>query len=175
MAKCCICDRLIEREDAPVFAMTAAGNPRLLCDECAELLDVATLGVDFDQIEQAMDKIGKLMADTDPDRVTFDAANALMARASARAKAIKDGRYDFSLDEVEDESEDELDEIPEELLESEEDKEKDRIDEEKAKKFDKVYTVLLTIACCVLGLLLAYKALEYFGVDFSRFFDFGGN
>ena len=92
MAKCCICDRLIEREDAPVFAMTAAGNPRLLCDECAELLDVATLGVDFEQIEQAMDKIGRLMADTDPDRVTFDAANALM---SAPTASNSPGRHCF--------------------------------------------------------------------------------
>lgn len=161
MAKCCICNSLIERDDAPVFAMGVGGQPRLLCDECAHLLDVATLGREFDKIEAAMDKIGKLMADNDPDRVTFNAANELMAHASARAKAIKEGNYDFSLDEGEENTEGEFEDIPEELLETEEDKEQEKIEEEKAKKFDKVYTVILIIACVVLALILAYRGLVY--------------
>lgn len=172
MAKCCICDRFIEREDAPVFAMGAAGQPRLLCDSCEELVETVACGTEFEKIEEAMDKIGKLMADGNPDRVTFTVANELMETASKRAKAIKDGSYDFSLDEAESDAEDELEEIPEELLESEEDKEKDRIEAENSKKLDKIYNVLLIIACVVAGGLIIYKALEYFGIDLSKFFDF---
>lgn len=173
MAKCCICNGNIEREDAPALALGAMGQPRLLCDECDKLIETVTSGSDLKEIESAMDRVGKLMADNDPDRVTFDTVNDIMREASERAKAIKDGTYDFSHDTEEYETEEELDEIPEELLESEEDKEKDRIDEEKAKKFDKVYSVLLIILCCIAGLFLAYKALEFFGIDLSKFLDFG--
>ena len=171
MAKCCICEKHIEREDAPVLSMGAVGNARLLCDDCAALLDTATLGRDFDMIKLAMDKIGKTMADHDPDGVTLETVSEIMLAAGERAKAIKDGSYDFSLD-GEDEDGDVLDEIPEELRESEEDIERDKRDEEKNKKFDKVYNIVLigAIAACVL--FIAWKVLEACGVDISNWFDF---
>ena len=136
MAKCCICDELIEREDAPVLAMGGAGYPRLLCDRCASLLDTATLGRDFDEIKDAIGEIGTIMADHDPDGVTYRIVSSLMIDASERAKAIKEGSYDFALDE--DQTCEGYDELPEELRETEEDAELDRRDAESAKKFDKV-------------------------------------
>jgi hypothetical protein len=70
---------------------------------------------------------------------------ALLLKAAKRAAAIKDGEYDFALDEVAEqetaegeEATEGFDEIPEELLESEEDAELDRRDAEIGKKFDKV-------------------------------------
>ena len=167
MAKCCMCDVNLEREDAPLLSMGAAGNPRLLCDRCAGLLDTATLGNDFDEIKSAVEEIGTIMADH--DGVTFDIVSQLMLEASERAKAIKDGSYDFSLDQ-EDNSEG-YDEIPEDMRESEEDIELDRQEEEKMKKFDKFYNYVLIGAGIAAGIFVILKVLESFGVDFSRFFD----
>ena len=161
MAKCCICDRYLEREDGPVLSMGAGGNPRLLCEECEHLLDTATEGSSFEEIENAMDRLGKLMADGNPDRVTFSIVNELMHEASERAKAIQDGSYDFSLDEQESDD-DGFDEIPEELLESEEDKKKDEIEEKKMKKFDKVYNILISILLTITVLTITWKLFDTF-------------
>lgn len=169
MAKCCMCDVNVDRESAPVLSMGAVGNPRFLCDRCAGLLDTATLGEDFDTIKDAIEEIGTVMADNDPDEVTFSIVSELMLGASERAKAIRDGSYDFSLDT--ETKEGELEDIPEELLESEEDIEKDKADEEKLKKFDKFYNYVLIGAGIAAAIFVIWKVLEGFGVDFSRFFD----
>jgi hypothetical protein len=92
----------------------------------------------------------------------------MMADAANRAKAIKEGSYDFSLDEAA--AEEGFDEIPEELRESEEDIELDRIEEENNKKFDKFYNGVIIAASIALGLFLVWKLLEGLGVDFSQFF-----
>ena len=169
MAKCCICDEHIEREDAPVLAMGGAGYPRLLCDRCSSLLDKATLGRDFDEIKDAVGEIGTIMADHDPDNVTYRIVSSLMVEASERAKAIKDGSYDFALDEQPDE--DEMDEIPEDMLESEEDVEKDKQDEEKLKKFDKVYNIILIVLGVATLLVIGWNVLQALGVDLTKFFN----
>ena len=158
---CCMCCKNIEREDAPVLAMGAVGNPRLLCDECAALLDTATLGRDFTEIEAAMDKISGIMAKNDPDGVTYSIVSDLMINASDRAKEIKDGTYDFSLDE-EEKDDGGLEDIPEDMLESDEDKEKDRVDEEKLKKFDKFYNIVIIVAGIAMAGMLIWKVLENF-------------
>ncbi len=155
-----MCDVNIEREDAPVLSMGAAGNPRLLCDRCAGLLDTATLGRDFDEIKDAVEEIGNIMADNDPDGVTFSIVSSLMVDASDRAKAIRDGSYDFALDSQE--NEDELDEIPEDMLESEEDIEKDKEEEEKLKKFDKFYNYALIGAGIAAALFIIWKIVDTF-------------
>lgn len=160
MSQCCICERNIDREDAPVLSMGAAGVPRLLCEECEALLDTVTESHDFAAVEAAMDKIGKLMADTDPDYVTFNTVNEIMADASERIKAIKDGSYVEASDE--DNEDVGLEDIPEELLESEEDKLKDEKEQEQAKKFDKVYTVLVSVLLTLTVLLLTWKLLDTF-------------
>ena len=139
MSKCCMCNRQIEREDPAVLAMGGAGIPRYLCDDCEKLLDTATLSKDYDEAGAAIGKISKLMADEDPDPVTFAIISELLLKSSDRAVAIKEGKYDFALDEQTVSTEGDIEEIPEDLQETEEDKEKDRIDEEKQKMFDKVY------------------------------------
>ena len=161
MKQCCMCDKNIEREDAPVLSMGAAGNPRWLCEECEALLDTATLSRDYVEISGAIEKVSEIMSGGNPDGVTFTVVGQLMYSASQRAKAIKEGSYDFSLD---DEPKDEggIDEIPEELLESEEDKEKDKIEEEKMKKFDKFYNYFLIAACIAFGAFLIWKIVDTF-------------
>ena len=160
MKKCCICERPIEREDAPILTLGGAGYARLLCDECDSELQCVTEGRDVDQIKLAINSIGNKMANTDPDHLTYQFVTAILMKATQRGIAIKEGTYDFSLDEVEEEEG--FDEIQEELLESEEDVELDKRDEEKMKKFDKVYNILLIIAgVCFVG-LVAYRLIKEF-------------
>ena len=160
MEKCCICNKEIEREDPAVLAMGGAGIPRYLCDDCEALLDSATLSRDYDEAGAAIGKLSKMMADNDPDPVTYTMISGFLMNASDRAVAIKEGKYDFALDEkTVDEG---FEEIPDDLLESEEDKEKDRIDEEKMKKFDKIYNIILIGFCVIFVGFLIWKVIENF-------------
>ena len=160
MAKCCICEANIEREDAPVLSMGGAGYARVLCDRCAELLDTATLGQDYDEIKSSIAEVGEIMANHDPDRVTLTVVSGLVYNASQRAKEIKEGTYDFSLDA--EESDEGFDEIPEELRESEEDIQKDKEEEEKLKKFDKIYNYILIGAGIAAAVIVVWKIIDTF-------------
>lgn len=163
MSKCCICQINIEKEeDAALLGMGVAGIPRYLCDDCDKLIETAILGKDYDEIGSAIGRISRLMADGNPDGVTYDIVSALMLRASDRAVAIREGKYDFALDEQPTDLDGGFDEIPEELQESEEDKEKDRIDEEKAKKFDKFYNFVLIGTCIGFVGFVIWKIIDAF-------------
>ena len=161
MSQCCICNRKIERDDPAVLAMGGAGIPRYLCDDCEKLLDDATLSTDYDTAGAAIGKLSKLMADGDPDPVTYNIVKSILLTSSDRAVAIKEGSYDFSLDEQHAEEEG-FDDIPEDLQETEEDKEKDRIDEEKQKQFDKFFNYAVIGACIAFVGLLIWKIIETF-------------
>ena len=135
--KCVICLGNADGEDTPILTMGAYGNPKYLCNGCSELLETATRGREYEKIVEAMDRISaELSAKNVDDKVTVTTVTELLADSAKRAKLIKDGNYDFSLDDSEDP--DALEDVPEELLESEEDKELDRKEEESLKKFDKV-------------------------------------
>lgn len=135
---CSICHTVTENPDAPILTIGGFGTPRYLCDTCAQDIDTATLGRDYDAIVAAMDRIGTEMSKKGvDDPVTLECIEDMLTDAAKRATAIKDGNYDFSLDEVV-VTEDELDEIPEELLESEEDRALDEKEAAEAKKIDKV-------------------------------------
>lgn len=159
MANCCICQKHIEREDAPVLTMGSSGNPRLLCDECDALLESATTGKEISEIENAMSEISNRMTHGNPDGATCVMLEAIMTQASERGAAIRGGRYDFSLDEADGEG---FDEIPEELQESDEDIEKDREDEEKMKKFDKVYNVIIITSIVALACYVIWRLVDTF-------------
>lgn len=160
MKKCCLCSCNVEREDAPVLGIGGAGNPRVLCDDCEKHLDNATRGKDFDSIKESINILSDRLAKNDPDRYTFDLASEILLGASKRAKAIREGKFDFEA-EMEEDSEG-FEDIPEELLESEEDKELDRIEEEKAKKFDKVYNIILSVLLAVAAGFLVYNVIVNF-------------
>ena len=158
MSNCCICERNVEREDAPILAMGGAGYARVLCEECDRELQVATRGHDVDEIKAAINSLSTKMANGEPDAVTYRMMNEILVTATQRAMEIKDGTYDFARDDEEDNEG--FDEIPEELLESEEDVELDKKDEEKAKKFDKVYSIILTISLIALGGMIVWRIIQ---------------
>ena len=161
MSKCSICDKKIDSAEPGILAMGAYGTPKYLCEECSRDIEEITVGREFDSIAAAMDRVGKKMANANPDKATFNTVNSIMESSAARAKLIKEGDYDFSLDEREEESEG-FDEIPEELMETEEDRALDREDEEKMKKFDKFYNwVLIGALIGVVGFVI-WRILDLF-------------
>ena len=162
MSKCAICNAIIEAEEPKILSMGAYGTPRYMCDECAVDIDEVTLGRDYDRIAEAMERVGKKLAETNPDKGTFNTVNVIMQSSAERAKLIKDGSYDFSLDECEESTEDGFEEIPEELLETEEDRELDREEEKKIEKFNKVFNVVLTGAIIALAGLIIWRVLDMF-------------
>ena len=141
---CALCGRIPEVEEPAVLTLGRYGKPRHLCEDCEAELDVATLGRDYDEIVDAIDRLGKkatTFGKDDPS--TLSTMKGILMNAAKRAAAIKDGEYDFDLDEnpappAGEEETEGFDEIPEELRETEEDAELDRREAEFAKKFDKV-------------------------------------
>ena len=132
---CSTCLTRITAEDAPVLIMGAYGTPKLLCDECAALIDTITLGTEYDEITDAMQTLTEKMSSANiDDRFTVDTVTKILSDSAVRAQKIKEGTYDFALDEQEDEG---FDEIPEELMETEEDRLLDEKDAEDNAKFDK--------------------------------------
>ncbi len=138
---CAVCLKPIDMDTAPVLTMGAYGTPRCLCDECAADVEKFTQGTDFDEISAAMDNISERMSRANiDDKMTVNCITEMLIDGAKRASAIKEGTYDFSLDEEEEYI------IPEELRESEEDRaldEKERIEKE---KWDKVMNWFWLIA-----------------------------
>ena len=116
--------------------MGAYGNPKVLCDDCAELVETMTYGKDYDPVVAAMESLTQRMSASNvDDRVTVATVTEMLAECAERAQKIKDGTYDFLLDE---EKENEgMEEIPEELRESEEDRLLDEKEAAANAKFDK--------------------------------------
>ncbi|MBQ7356871.1 MAG: hypothetical protein IJW66_05665 [Clostridia bacterium] len=158
--KCVLCDRTITEQSPAILTVGAYGNPKCVCSACQELLDTATLGREYEKIADAMDALGKRMAESTPDKQSFDTVNEILEGAAERAKKIKAGEYDFSLDE--ETSEDEMEELPEELLETEEDRKKDESDEARAKKFDKVFNYITIGVFGAAAILIIVKLITTF-------------
>ena len=143
MKKCSLCTKRLEKEEPQILTVGSYGVARYLCDECAALLDKMTLSTEISDIKDAYDAVVEKMLD---GPLIVESANEtlqnMLISAKERAEAIKNGAYDFSLDEPTDE----MDEIPEELLETEEDIELDRKREQRAEKIDKVLNVFIIAA-----------------------------
>lgn len=158
---CCTCLVRIEDENAPILTMGAYGNPKCLCPECADLIDKITAGTEYDEITSAMEVITKRMSKSNiDDRVTVSTMTDLLAKSAERAQKIKEGTYDFTLDEIESDEEI-LDEIPEELKETEEDRLLDEKEAEANKKFDKILNWMWIIFGAVALFALGWKLVEF--------------
>lgn len=167
---CSICKKTVDSETAAVLAVGGYGNAKYICDDCAALLDTATTARDFDAVKSAMDSIGEKMAKSNvEDDLVIATVGELFIEAKKRAKSIKDGTYDFSLDEAQSDEEqrseneqqpDEEFDIPEELRETEEDKALDAADEKKSAFFDKIFN-WISLAL-IIGALAAIVYLVFF-------------
>lgn len=159
--RCVLCKSQKVGEDSPILVMSALGVPKYLCPDCNLDMEAATLAKDYDSIREAMERIGKKLADSAPDSLTLKTVDGILKMSGERAEMIKEGRYDFSLDSEEGEKE-ELSDIPEELLETEEDRALDLRDKEREKRFDKVFNlILLGVGLAAVG-LIAYRLIDRF-------------
>lgn len=143
---CSICNKLVDSEIASILTMGGYGNPKYICDDCANDLDTATTAREYDEIKAAMDSIGEKMSKNNiDDELVIATVGELFLGAKERAKAIEQGTYDFSAEnEVVDQPDTEIDEvveefdIPEELRESEEDKALDAAEAKQAAFYEKI-------------------------------------
>lgn len=134
MSLCSLCQKQIEEENPAVLSMGAYANPRYLCDDCSGLIERAKGAREYDEIAEALDTLASYMTEHGcDDPYVIEAMDTIMSDASVRASAIKEGVYDFSLDQEDGEEY----ELPEELQETEEDRELDRRDREAEQKMDK--------------------------------------
>lgn len=150
---CCTCLARVDEENSSILAMGAYGTPKCLCEDCAALVDTITLGKDYDEITAAMESITKKMSSANvDDRVTVSTMTAILEASAERAQKIKDGTYDFALDERAEEG---LEEIPEELQETEEDRLLDEKDAVANEKFDKVLNkIWIVVGIAFVGVLI---------------------
>ena len=151
-----------ETEEPAILALGRYGVPRYLCEQCESEIDAATLSKDYSEAIAAIESLGKKMASFGKDDlITVDTVRKILEKSAKRAAAIKDGSYDFALDEAEETDEEGFDEVPEELLESEEDKALDAKEAAVSKKMDKV----LNWACGIVFVAAAVIfVLRMFGV-----------
>ncbi len=158
---CSICLTPVEEESASVLAMGGYGTPKCLCDACASLIDTVSGSRDYDSISSAMDAITDKMSRANiDDRVTVSTVTDILKSGAERARAIKDGTYDFSLDD-QPSADGGLDDIPDELRETEE----DRLLDEKEARANKKFDTFLNYAWVAVGAVaLVVIALKIFGV-----------
>ena len=158
---CCTClARIEDEENAPILTMGAYGNPKCLCPDCASLVDEITLGRDYASITAAMDALTAKMSKANvDDSITVSTMTTLLSESAERAQKIKEGNYDFSLDDSESEDEG-YDEIPDELKETEEDRLLDEKEAESNKKFDKLLNWMWAgVAVVAIG-IIAYRLIS---------------
>ncbi len=153
---CSICGARTD-SDAAVLTISGYAKPRYICGECEALLDTATLGDSYELIAEATEKVSdRLTASGCEDAVVLGELSVIFKRSAERAKAIKDGTYDFSEDTV---GEVDLpEEVPEELTESEEDR---LLDEKEAK----ANRIMDSIFSWVAGIIF-FGAVVYFIIRF---------
>ena len=156
---CSTCLRKITSEEAPILTMGAYGTPKYLCDECAELIETITMGKEYDEITAAMQTLTDAMSKSNvDDRVTVETVTSMFEECAKRAQKIKEGTYDFALDDVEDG----FDEIPEELQETEEDRILDEKEKAANEKFDKLMNKLWIVVGAVAAVAIIYKIVLFF-------------
>lgn len=158
---CSTCLARITSEDAPVLIMGAYGTPKLLCDDCAALVETITLGRDYDEITAAMQALTEKMSSANiDDRFTVNTVTKILSDSAVRAQKIKEGTYDFTLDEQEDDES--FEEIPEELRETEEDRLLDEKEAEENAKFDKFMNKLWIVIGVAAAGYIIWKIIAAF-------------
>ena len=157
--KCCICKNKIyecEESSASIFMMSGFGVPKYVCKDCEDVIETVSNGKEPDKIEEACRKLGEaLTAGNTEDMNVINEVNSIITDAAERAAAIREGTYDFALEEEmkkEAEAEEQF-EITEDLMETEEDRRKDERDAKVNRVMD---TVFAWISGVVIGGALIY-------------------
>lgn len=133
---CSICKKETDSETSAILAIGGYGNPKYICNDCAESLDTVIKGREYDEIVSNISSLSeKMMCAAIDDEQVLETVENIFATAKNRAELIRSGEYDFACDEDADDGEDS--DIPEELRETEEDKlldAQEREEEERIRK-----------------------------------------
>lgn len=144
MKKCCICCAEVSA-DADILAISAYGSERLLCPDCAKLLDTSLTSKDFEEIAAASDELAaKIERFSCDDELVLSELEKHFKSARERADMIRAGSYDFTLDEKPDEA-DESEPLhfePEPEL-----TEKELAEKAKKERIGKIFDTVFTVAC----------------------------
>ena len=161
MKVCSICGKPIENENAPILTISGFGNARYLCDECSDEMDVAMTSRDVEEIEAAVSVLGEKMEKCHDEQATATLFSFINVACERLAK-IKEGTYDFAIDERMKEIADEegMDEIPEELQETEEDRLLDQKEAESNAQFDKFMNWLWIGVGALAGAFIIWKVID---------------
>lgn len=155
---CAVCQSAFESEDPDVLFFTEAGSARYICPHCKELYETATLSREPDAIDTALSDIYK-HTDRLTDVSTLEFLAASLGDAKERLSSIREGSYDFSLD---DDGEEIVEEIPEEYRP---DEAEEKAAEEKRKKltpFDYAIDILWIAAGVAAVGYLIYMIINLF-------------
>lgn len=147
--RCCICGGDVETKTAAILTLGRSAYPRLLCPECERRIDTAGIAGTYEEVAEACRELGDAMTAYNVEDVSvINTVNDIISASMERAKAIREGTYDFSQDEPADNSAEERTEptedgeeefdLPEELRETAEDRELDKKDARSNKIFDTV-------------------------------------
>ncbi len=161
MKSCSICKAVIEEENPSILTMGGYANPRYTCKACDGVLEKMLLSSQPEEAVEAMKTVGEHLSRIGcEDNAVIDTVEKMMHRAAERAQAIREGRYDFSLDE--DAAEEEIVEIPEELRETEEDRALDEKEARVAKQWDKVLDRIWYVMLGLCGAVFVYILVRLF-------------
>jgi len=142
--RCAICLKEIDVDNSSILVMGGFGNPRCVCEACDANIDAATRATDPTEISAAVKRIvDNMSANGIEDPPTVRTVTSLLAKAASRRESIKEGTYDFALDDADDGA---LEEIPEDMLETEEDRRLDEEDKARAEKLDKAMNWVWIVA-----------------------------
>lgn len=156
MRYCSVCRKAITKKEPAVLVMSAFANPKYICEECEDSFDRATLSRDPEEINAAIEEIGKRLVEANnDDSLILDSVSEILNEAKERGALIAGGDYDFSNDETEN-TDTSYDDVPEELMESEEDKALDEEEKTRNKKLDKITNII-----CASALILALGYVVY--------------
>ena len=94
MSKCSLCTRADVDENSPILTMSAYGNPRYICEDCANDLDEATTSRGYEEIKLAFDRLGEKIANRlVVDDFINETLQEIMNGAAERAEKIKNGEF----------------------------------------------------------------------------------
>lgn len=155
---CAVCQAAFESDVPDVLFFSKSGSARYVCPHCAKIYEKATLSRDPEEIE---DSLSSLYDHTDrlTDVATLEFLALSLGDAKKRLSDIRNGTYDFALDEEEVPV---SEEIPEEYRPD------DAIEKEAAEKakrltlFDRIIDILwILVGVGAVG-YIAYTIIDMF-------------
>ena len=155
---CAVCQAAFESDAPDVLFFSKSGSARYVCPHCAEIYEKATLSREPEEIENSLEALYGY-TDRLTDVATLEFLALSLGDAKKRLSDIRNGCYDFSLDEEEAPISEEIPEEyrPDEAIEKEA--------KEKAKRltlFDRIVDILWILVGVGAAGYIIYTIIDLF-------------